>query len=127
MKPTATKTILKPIAAPKSVAVTLDIKPMSVNDCWQGRRFKTPAYKSYEKELLYRLPKMTMPEPPYYIIFEFGMSNIMSDWDNPVKPLQDILQTKYKFNDRRIMKATVDKIKVAKGKEYFTVQIIHID
>jgi hypothetical protein len=31
-------------------------KPLSVNLAWQGKRFKTPAYKKYEKEMLLRMP-----------------------------------------------------------------------
>jgi Holliday junction resolvase RusA-like endonuclease len=104
--------------------VRVNIKPLSVNDCWKGQRFKTNVYKSYEKELLYTLPSGKMPEPPYRISFEFGLSNIQSDYDNPVKPLQDILQKKYGFNDVHIQEAFIKKTKVEKGKEYF---IFHIE
>lgn len=99
------------------------IKPLSVNEAFQGRRFKTPKYKAYEQKLLLALPKMNMPEPPFEIHFEFGFSNVMSDWDNPVKILQDILQKKYGFNDKDIYRATVDKVIVKKGEEYFKVKI----
>jgi hypothetical protein len=34
----------------------LNEKPLSVNLAWQGKRFKTPIYKAYEKELLLRMP-----------------------------------------------------------------------
>jgi Holliday junction resolvase RusA-like endonuclease len=47
----------------------------------------------------------------------------MSDWDNPVKPLQDILQKKYGFNDKDIFQGTVSKRKVNKGEEYFLVKL----
>jgi len=97
------------------------VAPLSVNKCWQGKRFKTPEYKAYETKLLYTLPPLTMPAAPYRFYYEFGMSNPLSDWDNPVKPLQDILQKKYKFNDKDIHEATVRKVKVAKGQEYFSV------
>jgi hypothetical protein len=30
----------------------IQIKPMSVNIAFQGRRFKTPLYKKYEKDLM---------------------------------------------------------------------------
>jgi Holliday junction resolvase RusA-like endonuclease len=103
------------------------MKPLSVNDCWQGRRFKTDAYKSYEKELLYRLPNATLPKPPFRIAFEFGVSNMQSDYDNPVKPLQDILQKKYGFNDAHIQEATIRKTKVDKGCEYFIFKIESLD
>jgi len=29
--------------------IEIPIKPLTVNKAWQGRRFKTPAYKQYEK------------------------------------------------------------------------------
>ncbi len=107
--------------------INLKIKPLSVNECWQGKRFKTKSYLQYEKDLLLILPKIKMPEPPFEIHFEFGFSNIMSDWDNPVKPLQDILQKKYGFNDKDIMKAVVVKKKVKKGEDYFKINIQHLE
>lgn len=103
--------------------IKLNIAPLSVNQCWQGKRFKTKDYKNYEKELLLRLPVKTLPKAPYSIHFEFGLSNYLSDWDNPVKPLQDILQKKYKFNDKDILQASVKKVKVNKGEEYFLVNL----
>ena len=106
----------------------INIKPLSVNEAWQGKRFKTKAYKAYEQELLYKLrPMIILPEPPYQIIFEFGFSNKASDWDNPVKPLQDILQKKYGFNDKDIYEGIVRKVIVPKGEEYLRVEINHIN
>lgn len=99
------------------------IKPLSVNECWQGKRFKTKVYKAYEAELLYTLPNKVFPDPPYETIFEFGFSSPLADWDNPVKPLQDVLQKKYGFDDKDIFKATVEKFLVPKKKEYFKVKI----
>ncbi len=104
-----------------------NIKPLSVNNCWQGKRFKTPEYKRYEQELLYSLPRREVPKPPFSIYFEFGMSNSLSDWDNPIKPLQDILQKKYGFNDKDIIEARIKKYKVKKGEEFFFVRIDHIN
>ena len=100
-----------------------NIKPLSVNECWQGQRFKTNKYKIYEHELLLTLPAQTLPPAPYSIYFEFGLSNVLSDYDNPVKPLQDILQKKYNFNDKEIFEAKIVKKKVAKGSEYFIFEI----
>lgn len=107
----------------ESLELKYMIKPLSVNECWQGQRYKTKLYKNYEFELLLNLPQLKLPKPPYQIYFEFGFSNSLSDWDNPVKPLQDILQKKYKFNDKDILKATIKKEIVEKGKEYFLVKI----
>jgi Holliday junction resolvase RusA-like endonuclease len=99
------------------------IKPLSVNECWQGQRFKTKKYKIYEQELLLTLPAFNLPPAPYSIYFEFGFSNVLSDYDNPVKPLQDILQKKYQFDDKEIFEARIVKKKVAKGQEYFIFKI----
>lgn len=105
------------------IEIKKQIKPLSVNQCWQGKRFKTKEYKNYEQELLYTLPAQKLPKPPYHIYFEFGFSNSMSDWDNPVKPLQDIMQKKYGFNDKDIVQALIVKEKVKKGEEYFIVRL----
>ncbi len=105
----------------------LQIKPLSVNKCWQGKRFKTPEYKNYEKELMYRLPAFKLPPPPFHLIIEFGFSSKLSDWDNPVKPFQDILQKRYKFDDRDIFKATIEKEIVKKGNEFINFKIEHYE
>ncbi len=100
---------------------------MSVNKAWQGKRFKTKEYKAYERELLYTLPKIELPEPPYSVSYSFGFSNSASDIDNPVKLLQDILQKKYGFNDRDILEMYVRKHKVSKGLEWLSFEIRHFD
>lgn len=104
----------------------VNIKPLSVNEAWQGKRYKTDAYKKYERAVLFMLPKMTIPEGPLMITFRFGFSNVLCDWDNPVKLLQDILQKKYKFNDKDIHEAHVQKVKVPKGQEFFEFEITAI-
>lgn len=102
---------------------TLQLKPLSVNECWQGRRFKTDKYLAYEIAALLMLPQIKLPPPPYEIYLTFGVSNSLSDWDNPVKPFQDILQKKYGFNDREVLRATVEKVLVKKGAEYIHFNI----
>ena len=101
----------------------ISISPMSINVAFQGRRFKTPQYKNYEKAVIMLLPKIKIPDPPFSVYYEFGFSNQLSDIDNPVKPLQDILQKKYGFNDRDIMEMHVVKRMVKKGSEYFAFEI----
>ncbi len=96
----------------------IDIKPLSVNQCWQGRRFKTPAYKNYEEELLWKLPAMKLPKPPYSLSIEVGLSSKNADIDNVLKPLIDILQKKYDFNDKLVYSLKIKKFNVKKGKEF---------
>lgn len=101
----------------------INIKPLSVNECWQGRRFKTKEYKQYEKDLLLVLPKLKQLEPPFSIDIVFGFSNSLCDIDNPLKPFLDILQKKYNINDREIYSLTVKKEVVKKGNEFVKFNI----
>ena len=104
--------------------ITIHIKPLSVNECWQGRRFKTPEYKKYERDLLLLLPKLDVPKSvDLKIEIQFGLSNIVADFDNPVKPFVDILQKRYGFNDRYIQEATIKKFKTFKGMEWIRFKI----
>jgi len=73
--------------------MVVKIKPLSVNVCWQGKRFKTKAYKDYEKNLLLLLPNnIEVPPGELKLTLRWGFSGKLSDWDNPIKPFQDILQ-----------------------------------
>jgi len=100
------------------------IKPLSVNKCFQGRRFKTPTYKAYETELLYKLPHLNIkPKTPLRLTIIVGFSNRKSDLDNICKPFQDILQKKYGFNDDMIYQLIMLKKIVKRGHEYIKFRI----
>ena len=101
----------------------ISINPLSVNKCWQGRRFKTQDYKTYEKEILYLLPALKVPIGKLFISITFGFSSKLKDIDNPLKPFLDLLQKKYLFNDRDIYKLNVKKEDVKKGKEFIDFKI----
>lgn len=102
----------------------LNEKPLSVNEAWQGKRFKTPAYKVYEKTILLTMPKGKIDvEQMLRIEFFFGFSNKASDLDNPVKLLLDIAQKKYGFNDKNVFELNVRKCIVKKGEEFIQMGI----
>ena len=103
--------------------VKLHIKPLSINACWMGRRFKTKDYKDYEKELLLKIKPQEIPEGPLKITLVFGFSTKAADWDNPIKPIVDILQKKLGFNDNRIYEGNVRKVIVKKGEEFIDFKI----
>ncbi len=103
--------------------IKINIKPLSQNDAWQGKRFKSDLYNQYEADLLELLPPLKLPNPPYKIIYEFGFSSKGSDIDNPLKSFGDILTTKYKFNDNLVYEMQIYKKIVAKGKEYISFKI----
>jgi Holliday junction resolvase RusA-like endonuclease len=99
-------------------------KPLSVNLAWQGKRFKTPAYKDYEKAMLLQMPpKKIDPNQMLRVEFFFGFSNQASDLDNPVKLLMDIAQKKYGFNDSKVFELNVRKCIVKKGDEFLQMGI----
>ena len=101
----------------------IDVKPLSINQAYRGRRFKTAEYIAYEEEILYKLKPMTIPVGRLSIYLLFAVSNTNFDWDNPIKAFVDILQKKHKFNDNRIYRGIVDKIIVPKGKEYIYFEL----
>jgi Holliday junction resolvase RusA-like endonuclease len=99
-------------------------KPLSVNQAWQGKRFKTPAYKNYEKAMLLMMPKGKIDESEMLRVeLFFGFSNKASDLDNPVKLLMDIAQKKYGFNDKNVFELNIRKCLVKKGEEFLHMGI----
>ena len=96
----------------------INIKPLSVNDAWQGKRFKTKEYTAYERNVLLILPKLSIPDGKLVLSIVFGFSSKASDIDNPIKCLVDCLQKKYGFNDNRIYEMNIKKVDVAKGNEF---------
>lgn len=99
----------------------IKIKPLSVNDAWQGRRFKTDAYKNYELALSLLLPRrdqVIIPKGKLEVFYRFGFSSSASDWDNCIKNFQDCIAKRYGFNDKMIFRGIVEKEIVARGCEY---------
>lgn len=103
--------------------IKIEIKPLSVNEVWKGQRFKTQSYSIYENAILFMLPKLNIPPAPYQVELEFGFSSKAADLDNPVKPILDILQKKYKIDDKNIFSMNLKKVIVPKGQEYFKFKI----
>lgn len=103
----------------------VNIKPLSVNEAWQGKRFKSKKYQAYELELLYTLPPtdINWDKKPIELTLVVGLSNMQSDIDNVVKPFVDVLQKKYKFNDKYIYRLVVEKKIVVKGAEFIEFYI----
>ena len=58
-----------------------------------------------------------------HIDIVFGFSSKTADIDNPLKPILDILQKKYNFNDRSVYKLTVEKRIVPKKEEFIQIRI----
>lgn len=109
-------------------AFILDIKALSINECFQGRRFKTPSYRDYERAVWDILPDLDPSfleerKFPLDLTIVFGLSNINADYDNGIKAIQDIIQKKYNFDDKWIFRAEIHKFLVNKGDEFIYLKI----
>jgi len=102
----------------------LDIKPLSVNEAWKGRRFKTDKYKKYTQDILSILRPAKIPDGYLELHLKFGFSSANSDFDNPVKCFVDCLQKKYGFNDKMIKRCIIDVEQVKKGFEFIEWAVI---
>ena len=99
------------------------IKPLSVNEAFRGRRFKTKKYIEFQQEMLLKLPKMDIPEGKLEIHYKIGFSSKGTDLDNALKQLNDCLQKKYGFNDNLIYRIFAEKEIVKKGQEFIQFNI----
>ena len=116
----------------------IEIKPFSVNGAWNTycskcrsartvKRTQTTEYKAFAKSLMIMLPPIAIDfKKPLKIDVIFGFSSRASDIDNPLKPLIDVMQKKYNFNDNQIQELNVKKEYVKKGEEFISLNINEI-
>lgn len=95
--------------------ITLDTRPLSVNQAWQGRRYKTKAYKQYERDISFLIPGKYKHNPlsgKLKVSYRWHLTHhATTDFDNPIKPIQDILQKNGVIEDDRfIYEANIEKI-----------------
>ena len=93
--------------------IKVNIKPLSANAAWQGRRFKTDAYHAFESMMLLMLPKEKMILGPVSVHFDFYLKNALrTDVDNCIKTSLDCLVKRgYIEDDRRVFKISAEKHK----------------
>lgn len=104
--------------------IELKIKPLSVNEAWQGSRIKSEKYRKYERDIMFLIPVPKKPIPEMLRIeYFFGFSSPLADLDNPVKMITDCLQKKLNFNDRNVWELNVRKCIVPKGEEFISIGI----
>ena len=105
---------------------SIQIKPISVNEAYKGRRFKTPAHKLFNDKVDILLKKMRLPKikprEPLYIIYRFYTS-AAQDYDNNIKCFQDRLMQRLKTDDRYIYGAFIEKIVTKRGEEKIEFEI----
>lgn len=107
--------------------VRLEIKPLSLNNAYRGRRFSTPELAKYKNDLFRLLPKMDVPAGNLAVRYVFGVSSKSTDGDNLIKCLQDAIAEAYGFNDNRIYHWTIEKRNVPKGAEFVEFELSPAD
>ena len=102
--------------------IFIPIAPLSVNKCWQGRRFKTKESKVYDMNVANCIKRIaTLIEPVkadwYEVHYEFYVKNFgMTDVDNLIKQTQDcIVRAGIISDDRRIKRIVVEKFQASEG------------
>lgn len=92
----------------------IPLKALSVNNAWQGRRFKSNLYKKFEIDVCKFVRECrSMMMGPVEVSYTFYIKNYsLTDIDNLIKPLQDIIVKRgYIEDDRKIIFMTAEKIK----------------
>ena len=98
--------------------INIKIKPLSVNQAHGGRTFKSDKYKQYEKDVPLLLPEnLQLPPGKVILLLKFYFSSAASDWDNPIKPIQDIICRHYGVDDKHVHLGIVEKLKVKRGED----------
>ena len=87
------------------IQFTIAIKPLSVNQAFQGRKFHTPKGKAFREQCLYLLPKKEMMKGLIKMEIVVGIEKawLRSDVDNYLKPLIDSIVKKGLIEDDRFI------------------------
>lgn len=105
-------------------SITIPIKPISANECWKGRKFKTKKYDMWREETLWLVKAQSKSNAikDCSIDFKFYLNSPAMDLDNMLKPIIDTLQfAGIILNDRYITKITAEKIKSKEEKIEITI------
>src|SRR3990172_6415963 len=94
--------------------IEIPTQALTINQAFQGRRFKTKAYQVFEKEMSILLPRQKRIWGWVNVEYEFGLmpkSYSISDVGNLEKCLSDILvKHGYIEDDRKILTLTLKKV-----------------
>jgi Holliday junction resolvase RusA-like endonuclease len=84
--------------------VEVKLKPLTVSKAWQGRRFKTNAYKSWQRDFCLLVGKQTPITGNLSLTLELYLKNDkMSDIDNTLKVIQDSMTLSGMIEDDRFI------------------------
>jgi len=106
----------------------LNIKPLSVNKAWRGRRFKTPEYEAWREQMGWILKNHANQKIQWCNLkIDFHIKNYgASDVDNMIKSTLDALvEAKVIEDDRYVKSITATKHRAKE--EYICITIEPIE
>ena len=84
--------------------VEVRLKPLAVSKAWQGRRFKTQAYKCWQRDFCLLVGKQKPIRGNLSLTLELYLKNDkMSDIDNTLKVIQDSMTLSGMIEDDRFI------------------------
>ncbi len=97
----------------------IDIKPLSVNEAYKGKKYSTAKLKAYKRDMPLLLPsELQLPPGRLVLLFRFHFKRKASDVDNCCKMAQDIIMEYYGEDDREIYMTLNEKIVDYNSPEY---------
>ena len=108
----------------------LELRPVSTNRLYVGRRFLSKEAKQFKeqchRQLLLLSEPIHVPDGRLELHFVFGLHRDM-DVTNCVKLVEDVLADFYGFNDKRVQGCSLRKVKVARGEEFISFSLRAFD
>ena len=104
----------------------INTKPLSQNQAWKGKVYKSKAYKDYEQIIkvhlmTFKLPRIR-PNTPFYLFLEFGTPRYQ-DCSNSIKLAEDIICRHLGVNDNYVMAIFSRKVITKKQDSYIRFNI----
>tara|TARA_Y100000310_G_scaffold93089_1_gene90668 strand:- start:1521 stop:1907 length:387 start_codon:yes stop_codon:yes gene_type:complete len=101
--------------------IKINIKPLTVNAVYVGRRYKTADYRAYREDVgwqlkgIEKIPGFVEINYKFYVRYWWGR-----DVDNMIKPIQDILvKNNIIDDDINVIKVIAEKIAIPKEQDDF--------
>lgn len=104
------------------IMIKLELKPLSVNEAYDpiavrrgnkyiGQLVKSKKYVRYAKDLPLLLPSyLQLPPGKLVLLIKWHFKTAASDYDNPIKPMQDLICDYYGVNDNQIYMGIQQKL-----------------
>lgn len=106
--------------------VEVKLKPITVSKAWQGKRFKTKAYKDWQRDFCLLVGKQKPITGQLALTLEIYIKNEkMMDIDNTFKAIQDSMKLANMIEDDRFI-YEIHAYKYHSEEEFIRITLSHI-